>query len=105
MTQPGFWDEAERAQNVVQKKKLCVQVVEPMLVNSIPMPCSWRGLAASYLRIHLTTPAPDMAVEASASRNSNLISVPIGLGERLLINMPPRLTLVANLSMKDPTSL
>jgi peptide chain release factor 2 len=30
MTQPGFWDQAERAQNVVQKKKLCYQVVEPI---------------------------------------------------------------------------
>ncbi len=30
MTQPGFWDEPERAQNVVQKKKLCFQVVEPI---------------------------------------------------------------------------
>jgi peptide chain release factor 2 len=30
MTQPGFWDNAERAQAVVQKKKACVQVVEPI---------------------------------------------------------------------------
>ena len=30
MTQPGFWDEPERAQKVVQEKKLCVQVVEPI---------------------------------------------------------------------------
>jgi peptide chain release factor 2 len=30
MTQPTFWDDAERAQSVVQKKKLCMQVVEPI---------------------------------------------------------------------------
>lgn len=30
MTLPGFWDNAERAQAVVQKKKACVQVVEPI---------------------------------------------------------------------------
>ncbi len=30
MTQPGFWDQPERAQTVVQKKKTCVQVVEPI---------------------------------------------------------------------------
>jgi peptide chain release factor 2 len=30
MTQPGFWEEAERAQTIVQKKKACVQVVEPI---------------------------------------------------------------------------
>jgi peptide chain release factor 2 len=30
MTQPGFWDEPERAQKVVQEKKLCVQVIEPI---------------------------------------------------------------------------
>lgn len=30
MTQPGFWDSAERAQTIVQKKKACVQVVEPI---------------------------------------------------------------------------
>jgi peptide chain release factor 2 len=30
MTLPGFWDSAERAQAVVQKKKACVQVVEPI---------------------------------------------------------------------------
>jgi len=30
MTQQGFWDNAERAQAVVQKKKNCVQVVEPI---------------------------------------------------------------------------
>jgi peptide chain release factor 2 len=30
MTQPGFWEEAERAQQIVQKKKACVQVVEPI---------------------------------------------------------------------------
>ncbi|MBX3463676.1 MAG: peptide chain release factor 2 [Planctomycetes bacterium] len=30
MTQPGFWDNAERAQTVVQKKKLCFQVVDPI---------------------------------------------------------------------------
>jgi peptide chain release factor 2 len=30
MTQPGFWEEPERAQTIVQKKKACVQVVEPI---------------------------------------------------------------------------
>lgn len=30
MTQPGFWDDQERAQKVVQQKKLCAQVVEPI---------------------------------------------------------------------------
>ncbi|MCA8951743.1 MAG: peptide chain release factor 2 [Planctomycetes bacterium] len=30
MTQPGFWDEPERAQPIVQQKKLCTQVVEPI---------------------------------------------------------------------------
>ena len=30
MTLPGFWEEAERAQLVVQKKKACFQVVEPI---------------------------------------------------------------------------
>ena len=30
MTQPGFWEQAERAQTIVQKKKLCVNVVEPI---------------------------------------------------------------------------
>ena len=30
MTQPGFWDSPERAQKVVQEKKLCVNVVEPI---------------------------------------------------------------------------
>jgi peptide chain release factor 2 len=30
MAQPGFWDNAERAQGIVQKKKLCFQVVDPI---------------------------------------------------------------------------
>jgi peptide chain release factor 2 len=30
MAQPGFWDDAEKAQAVVQQKKLCIQVVEPI---------------------------------------------------------------------------
>lgn len=30
MTQPGFWDDQEKAQKVVQNKKLCSQVVEPI---------------------------------------------------------------------------
>jgi peptide chain release factor 2 len=30
MSQPGFWDEPERAQKVVQEKKLCMQVIEPI---------------------------------------------------------------------------
>jgi peptide chain release factor 2 len=30
MTQAGFWEQPERAQTVVQKKKLCYQVVEPI---------------------------------------------------------------------------
>lgn len=30
MSQPGFWDEPERAQKVVQQKKLCFQVVDPI---------------------------------------------------------------------------
>ena len=30
MSQPDFWDDGERAQSIVQKKKLCVQVVEPI---------------------------------------------------------------------------
>jgi peptide chain release factor 2 len=30
MSQPGFWDDAERAQSIVQKKKTCAQVVEPI---------------------------------------------------------------------------
>ena len=30
MTQPGFWDVPERAQGIVQKKKACFQVVEPI---------------------------------------------------------------------------
>jgi peptide chain release factor 2 len=30
MTQPGFWEEAERAQGIVAKKKACFQVVEPI---------------------------------------------------------------------------
>jgi peptide chain release factor 2 len=30
MTQPGFWEEAERAQQIVAKKKACYQVVEPI---------------------------------------------------------------------------
>jgi len=30
MSQPGFWDDQERARRVVQEKKLCVQVVEPI---------------------------------------------------------------------------
>ena len=30
MTQPGFWEEPERAQQVVQQKKLCTAVVEPI---------------------------------------------------------------------------
>ncbi len=30
MTQPGFWDEPERAQPLVLQKKLCFQVVEPI---------------------------------------------------------------------------
>lgn len=30
MSQPGFWDDPEQAQKVVQEKKLCSQVVEPI---------------------------------------------------------------------------
>jgi peptide chain release factor 2 len=30
MSLPGFWDEPERAQKVVQQKKLCFQVVDPI---------------------------------------------------------------------------
>ncbi len=30
MTLPGFWDEPERAQVITQKKKACIQVVEPI---------------------------------------------------------------------------
>lgn len=30
MTQPGFWEEPEKAQLIVQKKKACFQVVEPI---------------------------------------------------------------------------
>ena len=30
MSQPGFWDEPDQAQKVVQAKKLCTQVVEPI---------------------------------------------------------------------------
>ena len=30
MAQPGFWDNAERAQGIVQKKKLCFGVVDPI---------------------------------------------------------------------------
>jgi peptide chain release factor 2 len=30
MAQPGFWDEPERAQGIVAKKKLCFGVVEPL---------------------------------------------------------------------------
>jgi peptide chain release factor 2 len=30
MTQPGFWEEPEKAQTIVAKKKACVQVVEPI---------------------------------------------------------------------------
>jgi peptide chain release factor 2 len=30
MSRPDFWDDGERAQTIVQKKKLCVQVVEPI---------------------------------------------------------------------------
>src|SRR5690606_13090208 len=30
MAQPGFWDDPERAQKVVQEKKLCFQVVDPI---------------------------------------------------------------------------
>jgi peptide chain release factor 2 len=30
MSQPGFWDEPEKAQGLVQKKKLCLQVVAPI---------------------------------------------------------------------------
>ncbi len=30
MTQPGFWDDAEKAQKAVTQKKLCGQVVEPL---------------------------------------------------------------------------
>ncbi len=30
MTQPGFWDEPERAQPIVLKKKMCTGVVEPI---------------------------------------------------------------------------
>ena len=30
MSQPGFWDDAEQAQKIVQDKKLCAQVVEPI---------------------------------------------------------------------------
>jgi peptide chain release factor 2 len=30
MTQPGFWDEPERAQELMQQKKLCLQAVEPI---------------------------------------------------------------------------
>ena len=30
MAQPGFWDVTERAQTIVQKKKMCVGVVEPI---------------------------------------------------------------------------
>ncbi|MFT4842129.1 MAG: peptide chain release factor 2 [Planctomycetota bacterium] len=30
MSQPGFWEEPERAQKVVQQKKLCFQVVDPI---------------------------------------------------------------------------
>ncbi|MFT4512095.1 MAG: peptide chain release factor 2 [Planctomycetota bacterium] len=30
MAQPGFWDEPERAQKLVQQKKLCFQVVDPI---------------------------------------------------------------------------
>ena len=30
MTQPGFWEEPERAKSVVQEKKLCMQVVAPI---------------------------------------------------------------------------
>ncbi|MCB9879325.1 MAG: peptide chain release factor 2 [Planctomycetes bacterium] len=30
MSQPGFWDDAERAQKFVQEKKLCFQVVDPI---------------------------------------------------------------------------
>ncbi len=30
MTQPGFWDDPEKAQTIVQQKKLCFQVVDPL---------------------------------------------------------------------------
>ncbi|MGE3173658.1 MAG: peptide chain release factor 2 [Planctomycetota bacterium] len=30
MTQPGFWDEPEAAQRLMQQKKLCLQVVDPI---------------------------------------------------------------------------
>ncbi len=30
MSQPGFWDEPERAQGIAQQKKLCFQVVDPI---------------------------------------------------------------------------
>ena len=30
MAQPGFWDDAERAQKIVQEKKLCAEVVDPI---------------------------------------------------------------------------
>ena len=30
MAQPGFWEEPERAQLIVAKKKACYQVVEPI---------------------------------------------------------------------------
>ncbi len=30
MTQPGFWDDSDKAQKIVAEKKLCVQVVEPI---------------------------------------------------------------------------
>jgi peptide chain release factor 2 len=30
MAQPGFWDDAEKAQRLVQQKKLCVEVVGPI---------------------------------------------------------------------------
>jgi len=30
MAQPGFWDDAEKARQLVQQKKLCIQIVEPV---------------------------------------------------------------------------
>ena len=51
MTQAGFWDQPERAQEVVQRKKLCVGVVEPidLLVRLVEEGRTWLELGAGDL--------------------------------------------------------
>jgi peptide chain release factor 2 len=51
MTQTGFWEQPERAQEIVQRKKLCVGVVEPidLLVRLVEEGRTWLELGEGDL--------------------------------------------------------